>query len=691
MLGSGGFRLYAHEAEGRWTKVAKDSDYGDASFGVAFAADGRLATTSRDGRLRLYGMDGKLLRCVETEAGPAALAFNPLDGRLVTGSGLSPSVSLYDGTTLASWPPPNLDGLGNGTLASVCWSHDGATLFAAGEYDDGGGSPIVTWRGGGTGPRHLLRAGNNTVMCLRALPGGGLLGAAQDPWVGALADDGTPRWSQGPHLIDLSGQQQNLGAASDGMLIEFGLKAWGKERLRFDVATLKMLPPTVDSGVAPPIQDSLAIADWINSGAPTLHSALLPLEPFEFARSLAIHPDGDRFLLGTEWWLRAFDMGGAELWRRAVPGIAWAVNISGDGRLAVAAYDDGTLRWHRIEDGVELLALLPMPDGENWVAWTPEGVYAATPDARNVLRWHVNHGWDAAGDAIPVSAIPETFRPEVIPHVLPQLGTAGAIAVAELAKIRAAVQRATGSDVPPGARLHVLTIGVSDPGDAARSLELAHAHRDALDVAAALRNARSNVYAKVFVSELLDADATKSAIYGELAAIGRAMQDGDVALILFSGHGHLVDGKLYLLQHGVDARSTPALKASALLASDFRDEIAAFAQRGRALLFIDACRSGGATAPLGQSLQALLNAPNLTVFTSSSAGEYSWEDDAWQNGAFTEALLEALRLADADRDGLVRISDLSRHLSDRVRELTGDKQHPEVEVRFEARILPVLG
>ena len=78
-----------------------------------------------------------------------------------------------------------------------------------------------------------------------------------------------------------------------------------------------------------------------------------------------------------------------------MPGIVWAVNISGDGRLAVAAYGDGTLRWHRMEDGAELLALFPLPDKENWVAWTPEGVYAASPGARSVLRWHVNHGWDA--------------------------------------------------------------------------------------------------------------------------------------------------------------------------------------------------------------------------------------------------------------------------------------------------------
>ena len=79
----------------------------------------------------------------------------------------------------------------------------------------------------------------------------------------------------------------------------------------------------------------------------------------------------------------------------------------------VAAYGDGTIRWHRMDDGKELLAFFPLADRTNWVAWTPDGFYAATPGAHGVLRWHVNHGWDAPGEAIPVSDIAELRRPEV--------------------------------------------------------------------------------------------------------------------------------------------------------------------------------------------------------------------------------------------------------------------------------------
>ena len=140
--------------------------------------------------------------------------------------------------------------------------------------------------------------------------------------------------------------------------------------------------------------------NWVGSPAPTVNGVPIKLKTFEHSRSLAIHPDGRRFVLGTDWYLRAFDPKGNELWSHSAPGDAWAVNISGDGRLVVAAYADGTIRWHRMDDGRELLALQVLRDKANWVAWTPEGFYDATPGAFGVLKWHVNRGREVAADAL---------------------------------------------------------------------------------------------------------------------------------------------------------------------------------------------------------------------------------------------------------------------------------------------------
>src|SRR5262249_946741 len=157
-----------------------------------------------------------------------------------------------------------------------------------------------------------------------------------------------------------------------------GFELRGKSPLRFDLRALKLSrDPPSDHRTILAKQAGLAVEGWLNGLSPTLDGKPIELKRYEQSRSLAIHPDGGRFVLGTEWSLRAIDANGQPLWTRKVPSTVWSVNISGDGRLVVAAYGDGTIRWHRMDDGRELLALFVLADKQNWVAWTPEGFYGA--------------------------------------------------------------------------------------------------------------------------------------------------------------------------------------------------------------------------------------------------------------------------------------------------------------------------
>lgn len=97
--------------------------------------------------------------------------------------------------------------------------------------------------------------------------------------------------------------------------------------------------------LTPPRTTGLAITDWENSDTPKLNGKPLPLDQYEDSCCLAIAPDATHFLLGATWSLRLFDRKGQQIWNAPVPSVTQAVNISGDGRLAVAAFRDGTLRW----------------------------------------------------------------------------------------------------------------------------------------------------------------------------------------------------------------------------------------------------------------------------------------------------------------------------------------------------------
>jgi hypothetical protein len=168
------------------------------------------------------------------------------------------------------------------------------------------------------------------------------------------------------------------------------------------------------------------------------------------SRSLAIVPTQSRFLLGTDFCLRLFDRNGKELWQAPIPEVAWSVNISGDGRLAVAAFGDGTIRWYRITDGKELFAFFPHNDRKRWVLWTPSGYYDCSPGAEDLIGWHVNNGRDQAADFYPVAQFRATYyRPDVIQRVLQTGDEAAALKQANEAAGRKQQQADIARQLPP--------------------------------------------------------------------------------------------------------------------------------------------------------------------------------------------------------------------------------------------------
>jgi hypothetical protein len=87
----------------------------------------------------------------------------------------------------------------------------------------------------------------------------------------------------------------------------------------------------------------------------------------------------------------------------------------------VAAYSDGTLRWYRMQDGREQIALLAHPDWRRWVAWTPRGYFAVSPGGEDLLGWQVERGIDRGGDFFPASRFrARYYRPDLIAAVLVQ-------------------------------------------------------------------------------------------------------------------------------------------------------------------------------------------------------------------------------------------------------------------------------
>jgi WD40 repeat protein len=702
LLGGHGLRVYDRARQ--WTETFRDIDYGESAaiYGLAFASnDSRLATTSYDGKVRLYDREFKLAVPPKKVGGgdqPFRIAFSPDGAKLAIGFEDAPKVELLDGHSLASLPEPNLHGLTNGNLSQVAFSMDGKLLYAGGAYDDGRGRPVVVWSGAGFGERRALPAGVSSISGLAALPNGELLVTAADPFFELLDADGNPRWRHPSPNADFRDQQDTLAISVDGAIVDFGFQRLGNSPLRFDLAAVKLSrAPLADRLTVLADRTALKVEGWRDGFSPTLDSKPISLQRYERPRSMAVYPDGTRFALGTNWSLRAFDAKGQSLWRRAAPGTVWAVNVSGDGRLVIGAYADGTIRWHRADDGHELLALFVLADMENWVAWTPEGFYGATPGAFGVLQWHVNRGFDAAADTVPVSAIPRSRRHSALALVLQEQETARALGLAELKAARRDVQIATAAVKPPGARLHVLTIGISDYGSQARDLRLKFAHRDAQDLVDALvKTQEGSLYAEVKPMFLLDELANRSGIFDALSVMERNMAGStgqDLAVVIISGHGAIIDGEIYLVPHGADASTRARLKSSAILSTDLRAEIIKLAAHGRVLVLLDACRSAsllGGALPGADMLRSAFAAGNVTVLTSSTGNSLSREEERWQHSAFAKVLLDALSVfsgeVDTNRDGMISVAELSAYVASRLPRLTGGDQQLGIDQRFRGDI-----
>jgi WD40 repeat protein len=415
-----------------YSQIGEEKEYGDPSFGADFDAADRLVTTSDDGYIRLYELAGsgteRSLRLVAKQKAPGGdrpfgVRFSPDGRRIAVGFYDNASVNVLDAGDLSLLYAPDTSGAKN-NLFAVTWSFDGNFLYAVGKYLDANNHKAIrSWANSGRGRYRDLPVSNDTILDLLPLRTGGVVYGTADPAFGTIDASGKQTLFKGPDIADYRNSEQGFLLSSDASTVRFSYDQSGKSRSSFSISgrQLDTSATSVPSNLQPSRTEAqgLNIAGWRGTDEPKLNGQPLKLKQYETSRSLAITPDASGFLLGTEFYVRYFDRTGAEKWKVPAPGIAWTVNISGDGRAGVAALGDGTIRLYRITDGKELLAFFPHADRKRWVMWTPSGYYDASPGAEDLIGWHVNNGKEAAADFFPAGQFRSTFyRPDVVAKVL---------------------------------------------------------------------------------------------------------------------------------------------------------------------------------------------------------------------------------------------------------------------------------
>ena len=202
--------------------------------------------------------------------------------------------------------------------------------------------------------------------------------------------------------------------------------------------------------------------------------------------------------------------------------------------------------------------------------------------------------------------------------------------------------------------LWVIAIGIEHQ-------DLAYTKKDAEDFAKVyqgLKDANGNGFKNVTVVRLTQKGETgKISIQKTFRDLKhQAIKNGDLVVVFISSHGKISNGsnRFLLLPSDFDASYEDITSID--FEADVLDQLRPV--KGNKLVFVDACNSGGigarsftnsATSKVMSDL--VESTRGLEVFASCSSQEESYEDEKWQNGAFTKAILEAFGDVTVNLDG----------------------------------------
>lgn len=407
--------------------IGSDNNYTEIVRAMDFNLYGNLFVTGdRSGILRLYSIepDGKIRRVAMNQIkGNYPILntqFSPDGERIAVGFTDAKFSAVVSSNDLGLLFVPDAKEINYGNFAAVAWSADGQKLYGGGNpYNIKRGSVIRTWKNEGRGNYSETSVSTSYIYQILPLQKGSIVYCTTRDW-GILNESGEQIRKVEMATADFRGDGKGIYISDDGSNVSYQYITNGVFPARFSLYDRKIELNESKKGLNEPIvkAENFKVTDWKNSKEPKLNDRVIKFYWDESTHSMAVTPDESGFLLGMSNHLRMMTANGKELWRKATE-IVWSVNVTKNGKLAVAALGDGTIRWYRISDGQEILAFYPHSDRKRWILWTPSGYYDASPDAEDLIGWHVNNGADQAADFFPNHLFRAQFyRPDIIDQIL---------------------------------------------------------------------------------------------------------------------------------------------------------------------------------------------------------------------------------------------------------------------------------
>lgn len=236
--------------------------------------------------------------------------------------------------------------------------------------------------------------------------------------------------------------------------------------------------------------------------------------------------------------------------------------------------------------------------------------------------------------------------------------------------------------------LHILTVGVNKYEDD-QITELNYAVADAIAIGQAFTKSAANVYENVNVTRVFDSDATKDNLDQVFNKLGSEARPEDVFVFFLSGHGKTKDGRYYFIPPDFEYEGPQSFAQNGIGQLQWQQWMARVPAQ-KSILLYDTCESGSLArdqANEGLEVTAAINrltrATGRTILTAATDTEPALEGYGG-HGVFSYLVLEALGVADTDKDGQLEVTELASHIETELPEVSykafRHRQIPQISI-----------
>lgn len=334
--------------------------YDDTISGAEFDSEGRFATVSYDGYIRLYDSSFDMMRKFKGSGDkPRDLTFSP-DGEQIAVSFLDKSIiDVFDSGGYRVLYQPDWQGIVNGDIYHITFSEDGRYLFGGGTYkknvNDKTQYYIRRWDKGRRGNFIDIPVGKTSqISDLLSVGGDDLVLATFSPSLVRMQSNGNIQYYKKnssfifkSRNIDLrtnfAGDEISFYQSGENHIFSMPMGQIRKSKSSF--------PKSTDQ------RNGLHISDWKGKSSARINGRTVEFNGNGYVRGVDIAPDGTEVVVATDYEIHLFNAKGTELWTLTTDSPPFHVKISGNGKVVVAAHSDGTIRWYNKEPNNEYVII----------------------------------------------------------------------------------------------------------------------------------------------------------------------------------------------------------------------------------------------------------------------------------------------------------------------------------------------